>query len=198
VGNEVGKRILGKISSQKKIGQQIASNGRFQIYYTRKLSGFVQILDFIPKILDRNGKEREPSELKMLTFTTKKARDVFLAALNSSLFYWFLTVNSDCRNLNKREILNFPLDFSRLNSKHIEKLIDLSKNLMVDIKKNSEIREMSFKNIGKLTVQCTFPKYSKHLIDEIDAVLAKHYNLHEQEEKFIINYDLVFRIGEDE
>ena len=35
-------------------------------------------------------------------------------------------------------------------------------------------------------------------IDEIDYVLAKHYNFTEEELDFIINYDIKYRMGADE
>ena len=40
------------------------TKGRSCIYYTRKLSHFVQILDFVPILKDDKGHKREPSELK--------------------------------------------------------------------------------------------------------------------------------------
>jgi len=46
-----------------------------------------------------------------------------------------------------------------------------------------------------LTVQCVFPKYSKHIIDEIDRVLAQHYGFTDEELDFIINYDIKYRMG---
>ena len=65
-------------------------SGGNSIYYTRKLSGFVQVLDFIPAIYDSRGNLRKPSELKELVFILpSELRDVFLALLNSSLFFWY-------------------------------------------------------------------------------------------------------------
>jgi hypothetical protein len=46
-----------------------------------------------------------------------------------------------------------------------------------------------------LTVQCIYPKMSKPIIDEIDAVLAEHYGFTDEELDFIINYDIKYRVG---
>lgn len=46
-----------------------------------------------------------------------------------------------------------------------------------------------------LTVQCRMPKASKLIIDELDALLAKHYGLTDEELDFIINYDIKYRTG---
>ena len=54
------------------------------IFYTRKLSSFVQILDFIPAIYNADGKLRKPSELKEIKFNDQRNRDGVLAFLNST------------------------------------------------------------------------------------------------------------------
>ena len=38
---------------------------------------------------------------------------------------------------------------------------------------------------------------SKEIIDEIDKVLAEHYNFTEEELDFIINYDIKYRMGKE-
>jgi hypothetical protein len=40
-------------------------------------------------------------------------------------------------------------------------------------------------------------KYSKPIIDEIDRVLAQHYDFTDEELDFIINYDIKYRVGVD-
>ena len=163
----------------------------------RKLSHFVQILDFIPEIKDSKGHKREPSELKKICFASNQDRDVFLALLNSTLFYWLLTIYSDCRNLNKREIDSARLDIAKANPKVILQLTDLSQELMEDIRKNAKMLTMSYRDMGALQIQCTYPKYSKSIIDEIDRVLAKHYGFTDEELDFIINYDIKYRMGQN-
>ncbi len=57
--------ILRKIQGDHKtIVDYCAATGKHPLYYTRKLSYFVQILDFVPKLIDDAGKKRPPSELK--------------------------------------------------------------------------------------------------------------------------------------
>jgi hypothetical protein len=48
-----------------------------------------------------------------------------------------------------------------------------------------------------LTVQCIFPRFSKVIIDEIDAALADHYGFTGEELDFVANYDIKFRLGAD-
>src|SRR5207248_656665 len=112
VGTTSESSILAKFKAERGPIGDYECDGKSSILYTRKLSHFVQILDFVPSIKDEAGNKRDPSELKRLTFASAEHRDVFLAILNSSVFYWLLTVYSDCRNLNKREIGFVRFDFS--------------------------------------------------------------------------------------
>lgn len=74
---------------------------------------FLQFLDFEPRIVDGAGNLRLPSELKMLYFDSEVHAKVALCLFNSSLFYWYMKVFSDRRNVNRREIESFPIDMDR-------------------------------------------------------------------------------------
>ncbi|MGD0089369.1 MAG: transposase [Planctomycetota bacterium] len=101
--------ILGKLRScGKDIGSLLCKGGNTEIYYTRKVSFFLQMLDFVPEVRDSRG-SRAPSEMKILTFRDRQTSELCLACLSTSLFYWYNIINSDCRNLNKREIVSFPV-----------------------------------------------------------------------------------------
>ena len=196
IGSREESLILEKFSRQRKtMVEYTVKHGAAAIYYTRKLSHFVQILDFMPHIMDEAHGQREPSELKKLTFEGETERDVFLAILNSNLFYWLLTIYSDCRNLNRREIDLVRFDLERAEKKNIERLCDLSQRLMRDIEKNSKIMKMNYQGLGDLRIQCTYPGYSKAIINEIDRALAKHYGFTDEELDLIINYDIKYRMS---
>ena len=53
---------------------------------------------------------------------------------------------------------------------------------------------MDFKNFGKLQIQCTIPRLSKFIVDQIDRILAKHYSFTDEEMDFIVNYDIKYRM----
>jgi Eco57I restriction-modification methylase len=198
LGTLVERDILQKVSSQgKQLSLFVDKAGKHAIYYTRKLSNFVQILDFIPLIFDAAGDQRDPSELKSIPFSSKEVRDIFLALLNSSLFYWLLTIFSDCRNLNKRELYSTYFDVEHASHEIVELLSTLTDSLMCDFKRHSRMLEMRYESLGKMTIQCIYPRYSKSIIDGIDRVLAQHYCFTGQELDFIINYDIKYRMGRD-
>ncbi len=128
-------------------------------------------------------------------FRQEGIKDLALAALSTSLFYWFYIVNSDCRNLNKREVVHFPLcdisevDFTLISSKIQE--------LMNDYGLNSFLRTVMYIGKGAITVQYFNFRLSKPIIDEIDTVLGKYYGFTDEELDFIINYDIKYRMGKE-
>lgn len=188
--------VLEKMKQCQTLIAKMVKNGNSIIYYTRKLGSFIQVLNFTPEIRSNDGCLRDPSELKLLKFDTKSDADIALLALNSNLFFWFFTIYSDCRNLNKREVEAFPIPFDSLVCNASREVNKLSCSLMESFKETSEYRVMKFSH-DTLTIQCIIPKKSKPIIDEIDKVLAKHYGFTEEELDFIINYDIKYRMGDE-
>ena len=193
---EAESSILAKLLKQgTRLSQYTSRGGGATVYYTRKMGSFVQILDFIPQIEDARGERRPPTELKLINFDNVQMATSTLCCLNSSLFYWFLTVFSDCRNLNRREIDHFPVDLNALSKGIVgEKLSKLAASLMKSMSSNSEIRKFRSRN-ETLAIQCTFPRFSKHIIDEIDAILGEFLGLTGEELDFITNYEIKYRLG---
>ena len=187
--------ILEKLNNDgTPLARFLCSAGTNKVYYTRKMGHFLQFLDFKPRIRDGQGNRRLPSELKVLHFDSNVHAKMALCCFNSNLFYWFMKVLSDCRNVNRREIESFPINLDR--SRNGKDFVLLATKLMEDIRKNSEDRLMRFGH-DTLTVQCTFPKHSKSIIDEIDRALAQHFGFTNEELDFIINYDIKYRMGRD-
>jgi len=114
------------------------------------------------------------------------------------MFYWLLTVYSDCRNLNKREVGSVQFDIARADPATTKNLCRLSRELMLDIKKNARTLTMNYKKLGLLQIECTYPKISNGIIDKIDEQLASHYGFSKDELNFIINYDIKYRLGEED
>ncbi len=73
----------------------------------------------------------------------------------------------------------------------------LCRALMEDIRGNSKVLPMRYKGLGTLQIQCTYPRLSKPIINDIDRVLAKHYGFSVEELDFIINYDIKYRMRQD-
>jgi type I restriction-modification system DNA methylase subunit len=196
-GSPIERTLHAKVHSQPNcLGDYVAKTGSNTIYYTRKMSWFVQVTPFIPAIVDEQGKTRNPSELKALRFLSSEHANIAFVALNSNLFYWFVTTGSDCRNLNMREVLGLPLNLDAIAEPLRRNLRKLAADLAEDLHLHSEYRKMHFKGVGNLTIQCLFPGKSKAIIDEIDRVLAQHYGFTDEELDFILDYDAKYRTGQ--
>ncbi|MEQ8926258.1 MAG: Eco57I restriction-modification methylase domain-containing protein, partial [Fulvivirga sp.] len=188
----VEKSIIKKLKRGDTVAQRSQKpSSSSVVYYTRKVSFFLQFLDFVPKVLDEKNIKREPSELKRIYFPKQHDKDLVLCSLSSATFYMFYIVNSDCRNLNKREVYQFPIP----KIEGSQSLTNIAKELMEDYVKNSFERTVDYKNKGSITVQYFNFRPSKPIIDQIDTVLAEHYGFTEEELDFIINYDIKYRIG---
>ncbi len=198
LSSEIERGITKKLSTQRqKLSLFYTPRGKYKVLYSRKVGYFLQVLDFVPLVLDGQGNERLPSEFKELEFATESYAKAALCCLNSNLFYWFITVTSDCRHVNKREVDNFPIELDKLaTGDHASTLLALAEKLMADLQANSEKRTMKFSH-DTLTIQAIIPKLSKPIIDEIDRVLARHYGFSDEELDFILNYDIKYRMGDE-
>ena len=112
------------------------------------------------------------------------------------MFYWYNWHFSNCRDLSLKDILGMKLSLDKISGSNVKELNNLSSLLMEDFKSHSKIYKRVSKGI-KTEFDSFYPMFSKQIIDEIDKVLAKHYGFTEEEQDFIINYDIKYRMGSE-
>lgn len=114
-------------------------------------------------------------------------QSTFFCITNSSLFYLYHTSISDCWHLGTWHFAQFPASIKEIHGLESEELslsyID-TRITRYDKRAKGDIYEYK---VNK----------SKPIIDEIDKVLAKHYDFTEEELDFIINYDIKYRMGDE-
>jgi len=154
-------------------------------------------MNFTPYFWNEKDGEQISSHLKSITFKTEIDSLTIVAMLNSSLFYWWFIILSNCRDLTAREINNFPVGLDKMNESIKKKLGTLAEELMQDLRVNSIRKECNYKTTGQVIYDEYYPKKSKPIIDEIDRILAQHYGFTPEELDFIINYDIKYRMGRD-
>jgi hypothetical protein len=186
--------ILFKLSKHQPIENYFTTTGH-KLFHTRKLMNFVQFLDIAPYSIKENGDTSYSSELKEIHFENDLYRDVALGIYNSNLFYWYYIAFSDCRNVNKREVANFPFDFSLVDDNHLTLIAQKSKELMSELHLNSNLETRVYKKIGTLKVLTFSPRLSKGKMDDLDRLIGEIYGLTSEEVDFIVNYDIEFRLG---
>jgi hypothetical protein len=77
-------------------------------------------------------------------------------------------------------------------------LRELAQGNLEDINRNSTMLVREQRQTGRTETQSFKIQKSKAIVDDIDRVLARHYGFTEEALDFIINYDIKYRMGQDE
>lgn len=203
VGSEAGGSVCAKLDlpTLKALGTTIARKPTEHfIFYQEATRYWVKATVVLPYYA-KNGKVGAPAHGRYVYFPDKKTANICSAILNSSLFYLYFVAFGDCFHLSDSLVANFPIPPSALQDL---RLIELNKELMADLKRNSVTKTITTKDKKTKTVKDTIAyaefdaRSSKPIIDKVDCVLAEHFNLTAAELDMILNFDVKFRLGSDE
>jgi hypothetical protein len=198
IGSEIEKSILKKIQENKPLSNLIVDDSKHFLIYHNAPQYWIRAMNFMPKFSNEKGATISPHNKKISISEKTDGLEEIIVALNSSLFYWFFILHSNCRDLTEREIKTFPFDVTNMESSLRGKLRNLCYQLMDDYKKHSRLKETRYQRTGKVTYQEFYPKESKAILDEIDNVLAEHYRFSDEESEYIKGFDNRFRMGEQQ
>ncbi len=194
--SDIEKNLWGKIVEHRVLDIDLAPRRSSNtIYFHNAPYYFMRAMDFAPYFWNEQDGERLSTQLKSLYLTSELDAAVVTAGLNTSLFYWWYVILSDCRHLNMREVKSFPIGLKEMGESIKESLSNLTTSLMQDLKHNAQRKETYYKTTGHVIYDEFYPRLSKHIIDKIDRVLAEHYGFTDEELDFIINYDIKYRKG---
>ena len=196
--NTLGKQALTKLflkSNKKTLAHFYSHDDSHVGYYLTSFSYFARAFTFAPEFRNEQQGTGVSSHCKKLAFSDERSRNCAIAAICSSLFYFYWQAFSYGRQLNAREIDNFPIDLKRFTN--TETLSNAALELNNDFIANSEIRKTQNQRTGYSEQQIFYPKKSKALMNIIDLILARTLGFDEKELDFIINYDAKFRVCDD-
>lgn len=196
IGNPILADIFKKLENFTVLG--LSLSGNHLAYFHNAPQYWIRAMSFAPYFWNERDGGKLSTQIKKLKFSTPEDAQASVAALNSSLFYIWFVILSDCRHLNMREIENFPVSLSQMPKEIKLQLGELTNNLMSDYESNKKRKECRYKTTGEVVYDEYFPRKSKSIIDKIDTVLAKHYGLTNEELDFVINYDIKYRMGADD
>ncbi len=182
------KQTLQKTLLKNDVGQKF--------YYFRAVQYWFKILEKKP-IFSENGNQAMTGEMKTIYPNSEVNKFIYISILSSTTFFLHYITWSSCQVVNSRDF-DFPFDIETLDKSSIKILSELGKALQKDYQNNSHLITRNYSKKGRLFTmekQHFYIKKSKHIIDEIDKVLAKHYGFTEEELDFIINYDIKYRMG---
>ncbi len=194
--SKIEQSLWKKLSQFSVLGKCLIRNKTpHTMYFHNAPRYWIRAMDFAPYFWNERDGEKISTQVKPLHLATELDVSVVVAALNSSLFYWWYVILSDCRHLNLREIRNFPVGIDAMEASIKQSLSGLSDDLMRDLKHHAQRKETYYKTTGRVVYDEFYPRHSKPIIDKIDRVLAEHYGFTDEELDFIINYDIKYRMG---
>lgn len=193
---EVEKSLWKKMAQFSVLGKYIMpSRTSYTVYFHDAPGYWIRAMDFVPYFrTEKNGQGRS-THVKSLYLETELNAAVITGVLNSSLFFWWFVILSNCRDLVSREIGSFPIDIDKMAASVKQKLSEFSTDLMVDLKHHSKRKKRNQKATGLVHYDEFYPSHSKPIIDKIDCILAQPYGFTDEELDFIINYDIKYRMG---
>ena len=171
IGNQIEKSIFDKVFTEEKdnIYDNQTVNGKL-LYLNMRSCFWIKAFSFNPG----------SNEYKSFSYNNS---DYIICLLNSSLFWVFWTIVSDCWHITSKELKHF---------KFVETSDDFSK-LRLELENKLEKTK---KYIGTKQTEYEYKhKYCKKIIDKIDNKLAQIYGLTEDELKYIENFAIKYRLG---
>ena len=121
---------------------------------------------------------------------------IIVSVFNSNLFWWYYANFFDLFHLTEYMFSNFRFNITANVGMKLQRL---GKSLMLAFERNKISKEQFVKSQNHVTISESFnPQMAKSIIDEIDKALAKHYGFTDEELDFIINYDIKYRMGDEQ
>ncbi|NCP29861.1 MAG: hypothetical protein GW867_07555 [Armatimonadetes bacterium] len=194
LGSAEASRVLAKMrSAGGPLGSRVLPGGSgHRINYHRSPVFWIRSMDFEPHFSSAT-KARSTDHLKDLWFASEVDAKRCGAILNSTLFYFWFTVQGNCRNVAGPDIDAFPI--GDMDMPALAPAEAVFGRLMADLKHHSRTRVYNYAHSGRVEYQEFYPDRSKPILDQIDCLLAEHYGFTDEELDFIINYDLKYRMG---
>jgi len=195
IGDRIGLSILQKLQGiRKTIGHYTLKSSSHILYYRSTGGRYWKIITDFQPLFYLNGLQGSSSRESHLFFEDKIKLSVITAVLNSSLYYWYYKVNSNARDNNPSDLKRFPIDFEHFKESVIVLLAQFNQSLMLGYRVNS-VTKTEQRSTGVVEFQRYKPKEMKSTIDEIDSLLAKQFDLSDEELDYIVNYDIKYRMG---
>jgi Eco57I restriction-modification methylase len=184
-----GQAVIAQLEnhSSQLVKSYYAKLNAHQIHYHRSPRYWIRAIDFEPHFKSPT-KDRSTHHFRDLNLSTSEAASFICSAINSSLFFFWFVVLGNGRNITGRDVEDFPIGkFSRWGVEAAQ----LNATLMASYQENSFIR---------VRTDCEFQEFrqslSKNSMDEIDKLLATHFDFTPVQLDYIINYDIKYRMGQ--
>lgn len=149
--------------------------------------------DFKPKFF-KNGIIADSSTHDCLAVRHEYDVSAVVALYSSSTFWWWLTVTTDLHSVTPKLLREFRIPRDLLRDPEMS---SLGRLYIDDLRQHSKMSTREQSSTGRVQTQSFIVKRSKKIIDKIDECLASHYRFSTDELDFIQNYDIKFRVTDD-
>jgi len=190
LGEKIEQTVWEKISQAEFTVSKFTTGNKATLYFHDAILYWIRATDFAP-----THNEYISSHVKTLDIADDEQNSLACSLINSTLFYWWWTKISNCRDLSLDDVKTFRFPKSLMED--IAYFENLHSHLMKDLIKNSQIKTRNQRHTGIVNYREFNPVLSKPIIDEIDRLLARHYGLTAEELDFVINYDIKYRMGSE-
>ena len=178
IGTPIERKILERVlQSSSSIGQ-VSSNQGLPIYYRKAGGRYYKVITLNPTGSSAEGE----------IIVRKKHQRAIAAIMSSSLYYWYWLIHSDWHNMRTLEVSWFPIP--KINAREVDSLNRLFDEYYKNLEANSKMASTGLKRY--------FARKSKHLIDKIDDYICPLYGLTLEETEFIKNYEIEFRMSDED
>jgi hypothetical protein len=192
LGERSGAGILAKLRASGRTLELLTSRRPEHVLYYQEACRYWAKISLAEPFATKNGVAEFPDHWRKLSFRSKADRRFAFCLLNSSLFYWYYSVFSDCEHINDSLVKGFPLpaafDAGEFGA--------LASALDKDLRRNAARKEITTRHGDVIAYDELSAAASKALIDEIDAALAAAYGLSANEAEYVRSYDLKYRSPE--
>ena len=191
LGSLIEKRILKKINNHTvPLGSLISKSSKHVVYYQEACRYWLKASHKKPKF-KKNGISVSQPHGREVPLLSKYASRLGACVLNSSLFYWFYSVFSDCEHVNDSLVRLFPIP----NTWAKKDWIALSDNLHSELHRHASLKTINTKQGHVIEYLELDAGKAKSIIDRIDAALGDIYGFTTSELDYVINYDVKYRLG---
>ena len=159
---------------------------------------YVKCFDFVPYFWNEADGIKKSEDYKPYVLQSTVDANCATAMINSSTFFLYFILLGDGFHCGKEFVHSFPAGLEQLSSEARDSLQEQKRLLMKDMKNHAVRRVAQSKKTGRVEYYEFWPRHSKHILDKIDQVLARHYGFSDEELDFIINYDIKYRMGAEQ
>jgi hypothetical protein len=185
------------VFARHRLGEMFSSVATsHRIYY--KITGVGHWFTFTtrPPKFWRGEEEGSSTREHSVAFASTTARDTAFCCLWSTLHYWAYQARTNCRDFNPSDIEWLPIPDSLL--KGTPEFSKLTREIMKCLEQTSTVAGGTYSVGGSVRYERFKPRMAKAVFDQIDTHLAKYYGLTDEELDFIVNYDIKYRMGQDD